>query len=87
MKFKKGDVLRKRPGEWCLFRVDETYGHDSPYVFCTLVSTSKFHKAGHEVSLVRIEDAILVEEPREWARTHFMAIDLDVQRQPEARYA
>ncbi len=46
-----GDVIREASGaDYSLWRVEETFGPDSPYV-----SNHKFHRAGNEKRMARKE--------------------------------
>lgn len=82
----KGDIIRRNGGDWSLWRVDETYDADSPYVFAVLVSNHKFHKAGMEKKVARKSDFQVEPDPATFAKSHLFTIDLDITLNPKASW-
>jgi len=79
---KRGNFIRQRNGSSLLYRVLETYGADSPYVFAVMITNSKFHKAGMEKRLARVEDHEVI-DPRNLASD----CEPDAELSPNARWA
>lgn len=83
----KGSIIRQANGaDYSLWRVDETYEDDSPYVFTTLVSNHKFHKAGTEKKMARKEDFKVEPDPEGYAKSHLFTTNLTVELQPDASW-
>lgn len=84
----KGDIIREKSGaDYSLWRIEETYEKDSPYVFAVLVSNHKFHKAGTEKKMARKELFKVEADPAGYAKGHLFTVNLDAQLAPDARYA
>jgi hypothetical protein len=85
---RKGAIIRtKNGGDWAMWRVEETYEADSPYVLGVLVTTSKYNTAGMVKRLLPKEDYKVEPNPHEWALGKYKTsqVVLDVPCHPNAR--
>jgi len=74
-----GNIIRQANGaDYSLWRVDETYEADSPYVFGILVSNSKYNKAGSLKRMLRKEDYKVEPDPVGYAKGHGFTVNLTV---------
>ena len=82
-----GDIIRQTNGaDWHMWRVEETYEVDSPFVFAVLVTSSKFDTAGMRKRLLPKKDYKVESDPHGWALGRFRKVVLDVPLHPKASW-
>ena len=89
MGMNRGDIIReKRGGDWHMWRVEETYEADSPYVFAILVTSSKFDTAGMRKRMLPKANYKVEPDPHGWAFGKFRndQVVLDVHLHPKASW-